>query len=548
MRPLLSVDEMKEWETRLIEAGVPSLILMENAGRGAAHILGLRDRPRGDSPRMATSTHGSCVRCADESSLKEVRYLIVCGPGKNGGDGFAVARHLLSRGAQVTVLATKAIDELSGDAASMAQALVALGVKIGLARAEAVHEFRGSAIVDALLGTGVKGAVSSEMALVIEAMNASPIVKVALDVPSGLDADFGAIHDGPRGRVAVRASHTITFGHLKRGLLTTLGADYAGRITLAHIGVPANLGPIAPPSAWLLETSDIARALVPRSLVAHKSIVGEVAIVGGAPGMVGAAHLAARAALRAGAGIATIHSERASARELDGEVLEVMTRAYDRTHGGPIRLEFGRARALVLGPGLGRSEVAGDLYHGTLLAAQEQELPVVIDADGLRLSLGRLSMLRTLAESGVALVMTPHAGEAAHLLEVTSAEVEADRFGAAGRLAQRTGAVVVLKGPRTIVAAPRESPRVSPFGSVALATAGSGDVLSGIVGSLIAQARASGSTRGVDDFDLVSAAVALHGMAGELFEHEQGSAGCLASDLIGLLPRVRAELFDQAGT
>jgi ADP-dependent NAD(P)H-hydrate dehydratase / NAD(P)H-hydrate epimerase len=515
---------------------------MENAGRGAAHIIGLAQRPRAEATRPASPTAGTCVRCADEASLRGVGYLIVCGPGNNGGDGFVVARHLYARGAEVTVLGTRRADELTGDASVAARALLAVGVPILPATPESIADFRGSAVIDALLGTGIRGAVANEVALLIEAINASASPKFALDVPSGLDAHWGAVHEGPRGRVAVRASHTITFGHLKRGLLTTAGADYSGRITLAHQGVPSELGSVAPPSAWLLEVADVADALMARSAIAHKGSAGEVAIVGGAPGMVGAAHLAARSALRAGAGVATIHTERETARELDREVLEVMTRAYELSRGGTIRVELGRAHGVVVGPGLGRSDAAGDLYHAALLAAQEGRLPVVLDADGLRLSLGRLPMLRTLSESGVPLVMTPHPGEAAHLLEVTVSEVEGDRFGAATRLAQRSSAIVVLKGPRTIIAAPGEPARVSPFGSAALATAGSGDVLSGIIGALLVQARAAHATERPNYLALVCAAVGLHGMAGELFDAERGNAGCLASDIIELLPRVRAQL------
>jgi ADP-dependent NAD(P)H-hydrate dehydratase / NAD(P)H-hydrate epimerase len=546
MRPLLSVAEMREWEARLIAAGVPGIVLMENAGRGAAHLIGLQDRPRHEAPRsLPTSLQGSCVRCADEKSLAGVEYLIVCGGGNNGGDGYVVGRHLLGRGASVRVLVTKPTSALSGDARIAARAFEAVGGQPEAASSAEIANFSGGILVDALLGTGLRGPVEGELVELILAMNESPAKTVALDVPSGLDVDLGRVHEGPKGRVAVRAAHTVTFGHLKRGLLTTVGHELAGRITLANIGVPSDLGAIFPPAAWLLEEQDIGAALVPRPPTAHKGRAGEVAILGGSPGMMGAVHLSARAALRAGAGLVTLHAERSVAEALDREVLEVMTRGYESLHGGAFAVQPGRAGAIVLGPGLGRSDAALQLYQGALHAAQEGRLPLVIDADGLRLSLGRLPALRTLAESGVPLVLTPHPGEAAHLLECSVAEIEGDRFGAAARLAHKSGAIVVLKGSRTIIAAPDAPPWVSAFGSAALATAGSGDVLAGILGSLIAQDAAAAPDSEPDYAAIVCAAVGLHGLAGELFEAENGNAGGLASDWVELLPRVRARLLGE---
>jgi len=538
---------MREWEAQLIRAGVPGIVLMENAGRGAAHILGLKDKPRHEAERAVSGVQGSCIRCADERSLAGVEYLIVCGSGNNGGDGFVVARHLMARGARVRVQATKPTSALRGDAQLAARAFEAVGGQAALASAAEISQFSGT-LVDALLGTGLSGAVEGELAELILAMNESPARKIALDAPSGLDVDLGIVHEGAHGRVAVRAAHTVTFGHLKRGLLTTVGHECSGRITLAHLGVPSELGPISPPAAFLLEAEDVAANLLPRSVTAHKTQLGEVAILGGSPGMMGAVHLAARAALRAGAGLVTLHAERSLALALDREVLEVMTRGYESSHGGAFPVKPGRAGALVLGPGLGRSEEAVQLYQGALHAAQEGRLPLVIDADGLRLSLGRLAALRTLAESGVPLILTPHPGEAAHLLECSIAEVEGDRFGSAARLAHKCGAIVVLKGSRTIIAAPDQPPWVSAFGSAALATAGSGDVLAGILGSLLAQDAAGGRTGEPNYGAIVCAAVGLHGLAGERFEAENGNAGGLASDWIELLPRVRTRLLGEGGS
>lgn len=545
MRAVLGVAEMRAFEAGLIARGIPGILLMENAGRGAAHILGQKERPRTEAPVRRTSVRGSCVRCANDRSLEGATFLIVCGPGNNGGDGFVVGRHLLGRGAEVQLLATREIASLHGDARLAAEAFIAVGGRLEPATVAAIKEFSGGVIVDALLGTGVAGPVDRDLSELILAMNDHEAPIVALDVPSGFDADRGAVHEGSMGFVAVRAEQTITFGFIKRGLLTTFGHEYGGRITLANIGVPPQLVDGQVPAAFLIEESDLRASLSPRSPTIYKGQAGEVLIVGGSPGMVGAAHLCARAALRTGAGMAVIHTSAEGARALEREVLEVMTRPYDESHLGP--LELGRARAVVFGPGLGRGPQAEEISRRAHRALQNDPRRLVVDADGLRLSVGRLHKLRLLRESGVALVLTPHAGEAASLLDTTANAVEADRFAAAQALVDRSQAIVVLKGSRTIIAAPDRPPLVSALGSPCMATAGSGDVLAGIIAALLAERPAEERLTVPETQELAALAVGLHGLAGEEFEAEQGDAGALASDFADKIPGVRRRLLGLTG-
>jgi ADP-dependent NAD(P)H-hydrate dehydratase / NAD(P)H-hydrate epimerase len=540
-RLVLSVAQVREWETGYIERGVPGLVLMENAGRGAAHILGLRHGSHRAGSTTPTATRGSCVRCADERGLRDFRVLIVTGPGNNGGDGFVVARHLFSRNAEVRVLSSRMPGSLRGDARTMAEAFLACGGKVSPATPEAIAAAEADVVVDALLGTGITSPLEPSLAALIAAMNAHPAPKVALDIPSGLLGDSGAAALGPEGPTAVLAEQTLCFGHLKLGLLTTHGHAHGGRITVSHIGVPSG-GPS--PSAWLLEPSDAARALPHRLPTAHKGQAGHVGLVAGSPGMTGAAHLAAQAALSTGAGVATILTDSTTHERLDREVMEVMVRTVAPDESA---WDLARIDSLVVGPGLGRSSLAEQLVQSALkqartLAEKRGSFGVVIDADGLR-SLGtNLDSLAALARASVRLVLTPHPAEAAALLACTTDEIESDRFSAARRLAEQSQATILLKGSRTIVAAPGEVPWVSALGSPCLATAGSGDVLSGCLGALLAEASRSGPLGAERTLELTTLGVALHGISGELFEQRHGAVGARATDILALLPDARKEL------
>lgn len=534
MRPVLTAEQMRAVDAQLIQAGVPGIVLMENAGRGAAHLIGLRDRPRREgahegAPQAARGIGGSCVRCADERALGGMRVAVVAGVGNNGGDGSVVGRHLLARGANVELFLVDDEAKVRGDARSALAAFVAVGGKVTLARGDALSsELRQFGIVvDAVLGTGASRAPEGNVLSAIDAINDCGRPVVALDVPSGLDATTGAAAG-----VCVRAEHTVTFGFLKTGLLTTTGFSASGRVTLSHLGVPARLPDGIEPCAFLIEEADVRAALTPRDPASHKVQAGRVAIIGGSVGMTGAPNLSGQAALRAGAGVATVFLPPDVSWGGAGEHAALMTKSSSAPFTGDALELLSLADALVVGPGLGRSDEARTRVRSALSLGK----PTVLDADGLRAIAGDLASLTT----HPALVLTPHSGEAAALLGVTAEEIECDRFGAARRLARESLAIVLLKGPRTLIAEPNGRVLVSAFGTPALATAGSGDVLAGIIAGLWASDRTPHDASGLRAAWL---GAALHGLTAERWSEAGGDAGLLATDLIERLPEVRARLL-----
>ena len=531
MRPVLSVEQMRAFDAQIIAAGVSGSILMENAGRGAAHLIGLKLRPRaiGQAPHTGSSVAGSCVRCADERSLAGAKVLVLAGSGNNGGDGFVVARHLAARGAAVSVLMTCPAERLSGDAQLAFLAMEAINV-LGISLFEAdfrAHIADADCIVDALLGTGAEREVTGVLREVIECVNSSAAYVVALDIPSGLHATTGVVLGA-----AVRAQHTVTFAHLKQGLLTTYGHEHAGNITLSHIGVPSALPAEIEPAAWLLEESDVRARLPVRAATSHKGTAGRVVVVAGSPGTIGAARLTSRAALRGGAGLVTICSDAEVISKLEEENAEVMTRPWASAgSAAPEEALFSAADALIVGPGLGQAEWAHAAIRSVLLAGR----PTVVDADALRFIATTGRVFWREHQPGAWCVLTPHPAEAASLLGVSTAEVENDRFGAVKELTDNYGATVLLKVSRPLMCAPGRAPVVSAFGSPALATAGSGDVLCGILAAQLVGAPGISTI-----FDRLLVAVALQGQAAELWTQENGDRGLLASEIGDLVPRVMA--------
>jgi NAD(P)H-hydrate epimerase len=508
MTPVLSRAQMRELDRHAIEAcHVPGLVLMENAGRGATDVL-VRELLDGD-PAGA-------------------RVVVVCGTGNNGGDGFVIARHLLVRGASVEVFLTGEAGHVKGDALPNLEAWRGLG--------GAVHEIAAGAdlgpleramagadvVVDALFGTGLDRAIEGHHALVVNAINAAQTRRLAVDLPSGLDADTG----GTLG-VAVRADVTVTFVHHKLGLLTPRGAALAGRVLVADIGVPGSLVAHVGGSAQLLSAGDLSQWRQPRAPGAHKNAAGHVAVVAGSPGKVGAPQLVARAAIRAGAGLATIVTWPEAASVIEGNVLETMTSRIDPSKiGDSLDAALAGKHAVVVGPGFGLGEDARAAVEYVLASWHG---PIVVDADALSMFAGRPSVFMASKKA----VLTPHPGELARLLGVTADAIESDRYRAAREIVAASGAVVVLKGAHTIVASPDSRLAVTPVACPALATAGSGDVLGGIIGAIACH---------LPPFEAACAGVMLHALAGEAWSRAQGGAdrGMLASEIAEALPHVRA--------
>ncbi|HLK41051.1 MAG TPA: NAD(P)H-hydrate dehydratase, partial [Polyangiaceae bacterium] len=378
-------------------------------------------------------------------------------------------------------------------------------------------------VVDALFGTGLDRPLDDFFAEAVRIVNAAPGRRFAVDLPSGLDADTGAALGA-----AVEARVTATFAHPKLGLLTPNGAKVAGKVRVVDIGVPGPLSPFDRASALLLDDADVAAWLARRAPGAHKTNGGHVAILGGSPGKVGAPKLVARGAMRAGAGLATIVTWPEAAATIEASVLEVMTARIDPARPASLDEALRGKHVLAMGPGLGLSDAARAWVTHALA---EWAGPVVVDADALTLFAGHPEALRATKRG----VLTPHPGEAARLLGRSPAQVEADRFAAARELSAAAGAVVVLKGAHSIVASPDGTLAVSPVACAALATAGSGDVLTGVVAAL---------AHALAPFEAACAGVLLHGRAGEAWSRAHGGAdrGMLASEIADHLPSLLGAL------
>ena len=506
MMPVLSRSQMREFDAHAIEqCHVPSLTLMENAGAGATEVLVselLSGKPRGR------------------------RVVVVCGTGNNGGDGLVMARQLAVRGAMPIVFLAGDIQRLSADARSNLDAWRGVGGQVWelvpggspVALNEAMAD--AAVIVDAIFGTGLDRDIDGWLASVIEAMNLASVPRFSVDLPSGLDADTGAALG-----VAVEANVTATFAHHKLGLLTPNGARLAGRVHVVAIGVPGMVAGAVGTSAQLIEPADIARLLEPRAPGAYKNMSGHVLVVGGSPGRVGAPQLVAHGALRAGAGLATIATWPEVAAAIEGHTLEVMAARVDRARiAGSLDEIIAGKRAIVIGPGLGLDDDARTVVE-YLLATWRG--PVVIDADALTMFAGKPGVFMAAKDA----ILTPHAGELGRLLDKSAADVEGDRFRAARELVAATGSVVVLKGAHTIIAAPDARVSVSPVSCPALATAGAGDTLGGIIAAMACS---------MPPFEAACAGVVLHGMAGLAWSRDRGAdRGLLAHEIGDYLPSLR---------
>jgi hydroxyethylthiazole kinase-like uncharacterized protein yjeF len=511
MALVLSAAQMRAVDRTAIETlGIPGVVLMENAGRAVAEQV-MRQRP----------VAGLDVR-------------IVCGVGQNGGDGFVIARHLANAGARVTVLLAAPRAKLSGDADLFAQAVERdprITLRDGSACDLALWRslLAGAAVlVDAIFGTGLRSDVTGVPAAAIAAMNATPALRVAVDLPSGLDADTGKV----RG-VAVNAEVTVTMGARKLGLALEAEAP-VGRVEVADLGVSmaalADAARAVGPLCHWIETAEIAAGLPRRGPAGHKGTAGHLLVIAGSPGKTGAAVLVGKAALRAGAGLVTIASTREGQAALDAKVLETMTTCYAAgpdADGGSYQVlaaEAARMKAAALGPGIPTGEGMRALVRRLV---GELPLPLVVDADALNL-LG--------ADAGVARaaawprIFTPHPGEMARLLATTTAEVQGDRLGHARRLAAATNAVVVLKGARTVIAAPDGTAHINPAANPSLGTAGSGDVLTGVIAALCGQ--------GLPALDAARTGVHLHGLAAEEAVRSLGIGNLIAGDLPDAVGRV----------
>jgi ADP-dependent NAD(P)H-hydrate dehydratase / NAD(P)H-hydrate epimerase len=501
--------QMQALDRRTItEAQVPSLVLMERAGTGVSAFLQDRFSP-----------------------LRGKTVTILCGKGNNGGDGFVVARLLRQHHVKVTVLLLAPAGDLSRDAAIMYRRWIRVAGK------SSSRPFRSSEqagamlassdiIVDALLGTGLSTEVTGIYRDAIRLMNGAGRPVIAVDMPSGIHADNGALLGE-----AVHATATITFGLPKLGLYLGAGIDHAGTIHVIDIGIPPAYVEAVNSRTLVVTRELVAKAIPTRQASAHKGTFGHAGIIAGSVGKTGAAALAARAALRIGAGLVTVGTPSSVNDVLEAKLLEAMTVPLPETKARTLArsgldrvLAFMRARtALAIGPGLSTHPETVELVQSLM---KHVDRPSVLDADALNALASRASLL---TECKIPPILTPHPGEMARLeVDATSQSVNADRLGTARRFARERGVFIVLKGARTVIARPDGLLAICPTGNPGMATAGTGDVLTGMIVGLLAQA--------VPAWEAACAATYLHGLAGDLAARQLGQAGMLAGDLIDHIP------------
>ena len=495
---LVTSQQMRELDrAATLRHRIPSLMLMERAGVGVA-----------EAARRLLPPGGGTVA-------------VVAGGGNNGGDGLVAARHLVESGVEVFVVMLTGPAELSPDARANWERLAPLTARISTAVNAAAFAALAQADVDvdAIFGTGLARPPEGLAAQAIAAMNELVCPVVAVDLPSGLSADTGM----PQG-IAVRAEVTVTFGLPKRGLVLGEGPAHVGRVEVVDIGLPAEEVAKLAADLELIEPSLFAAHFAKRDPKSHKGDYGHVAVFAGSRGHLGAGYLACLAALRAGAGLATYALPEKAFAKFDARYPEIMcdaipdngTAAFHPEGLAAALAAAGTKTALAIGPAVGTEQGTREFVNALV---RKTTAPLVVDADGLN-----VLDLDALAGRKGATILTPHPGEMGRLLSIPTQQVEADRIGCALRLAQRTGAVVVLKGAGTIVATPDGVAAINTTGNAGMATAGMGDALTGVVVAFLAQ--------GMEAKTAAYAAVWVHGLAGDLAAAELSERALITSDVI----------------
>ena len=501
---IVTAEKMRRMDARCMqEYGIPGVVLMENAGLRVVEEI----------QKMETSP-GS-------------RVVVISGKGNNGGDGFVIARHLINLGVRVEVFAFSLEEDYKGDALVNFLILKNMGVKpkhilkqedLFTLERELVHSHL---VVDALLGTGLTSEVRGLMGEAIDRINRAEKTVISVDIPSGIHGDTGEV----LGR-AVKADRTVTFALPKQGLFLYPGAEFTGEIIVGDISMPREV--MEDPEVRVnLITEDMVRALLPhRKPNSHKGTYGRVVILGGSPGLTGAPALAGQAALRSGSGLITLGIPAGLNSILEAKLTEVMTYPLPETLGqglssnalDPVLSLLKNCDAAGIGPGIHPDREAYLLLEGII---KNTPVPLVLDAGALTLLSRNLSLLK---EAPQPLVLTPHPGEMARLLESTVTEVERDRLQVAQKFSETWQITLVLKGARTVTALPSGEVYVNLTGNPGMASGGTGDVLTGLITSLVGQ--------GLSTAEAALVGVYLHGLAGDRAAHHVGEAGLAATDLI----------------
>ena len=516
---VVTASQMRQLDRRATEEyGIPSLLLMENAG-----LQTVRELERA-FPHLARS-----------------RVAVVCGKGNNGGDGLVVARHLFDRGITVEVFLLARQTEIKGDARTNLEILRRLGAPIyevtTSQELEAIREVieRADVVVDAILGTGTIGPVKGLFEEAIELLNRFGKPIVALDIPSGLNSDEGVI-PYPN----INAVLTVTFGLPKRALILYPAASCAGRVVTVDIGLPRQLLTDPLLDVLLVQAEDLVSVLPLRDPNAHKGTYGHVLVLAGSPGKTGAAAMCALSVLRIGAGLVTLALPESLNDAMEAKLTEVMTEPLPETRERTVAhaalervldLMQGK-RVIAIGPGLSIHPETAELVRAVVKTAKAQ---IVVDADGINALGSNLDMLRDVAFPPI---LTPHPGELARLLGIDRDEVVRHRIPIAQKVATSFGVHLVLKGARTLIANPEGQVAINMTGNPGMATGGTGDVLTGLISGLLAQGVSAGLA--------VKAAVYLHGLAGDLAAEAVGQEAMVASDLMTQIPEAIRQLKSQA--
>lgn len=515
---LIKAKEMQEIDRRVTEEyGIASIVLMENAGIKTAEMAG----------KMLNNVAGK-------------KIVILAGRGNNGGDGLVAARHLHNQGAKPVVFMMGKEDQLSTDSMINYNILHKMNGRLCPLMNEQDREhlllelLDADLLVDAIYGIGFRGSLSPFETEIIKLVNKSRLPVLAVDIPSGVEADSGKVAGE-----AVNAAATITFALPKPGLVLEPGKDYAGKLNIADISIPPALLQEKKFKTSLITDTLAYELIKPRHPDSHKGTFGHALLIGGSTGLSGAIILASLAAIRSGAGLVTAALPESLVSLFDSSLLEVMSFPLGQTGQGAIALEalpaieniLGTSSVCAIGPGMSRYNEGRAIVHFVL---ERAGIPIVIDADGLN-ALG--SDPSVLKGRQIPIVLTPHPGEMARLTGRTIEEIQADRINYAAHYAQEWGTTIVLKGNKTIVAAPTGEIYINISGNPGMATAGSGDVLCGIITGLISQ--------GLKPAKAAALGVYIHGLSGDYAAGVKGETGLIASDLIESLPYIQARFEEK---
>ncbi len=505
LKPVLTAEQMSAVDRITIDdIGIAGIVLMENAGRKIVECVN----------RMIGTVHGKQI-------------MVLCGKGNNGGDGYVVARYLASSGADVRVVLAGDAAALRGDAKTNFDILTQLGIDVlQVKKREHLSAFsKPDLVVDAILGTGVTGAPKPPVDLLVEAANKFGAPVLAVDLPTGINSNTGQVY-----RPGISADVTVTVGAIKQGLLFSPAREHAGQVRVADIGFPETVIAGIEPGTFYV-TSDYYRNVLPkRNKTLYKNRSGQVFVLAGSPGLSGAASLCSEATIRSGAGLAVLGIPAGLNAVMEQKLTEVMTTPLPETAHGSVsfaakkiiaeKIEW--ADAVAAGPGLA---VTSDTTRLVKWLVKHSRTALVLDADALNCLAGEAELLQSAKAS---VILTPHAGELARLVGRKREDLLADPVSTVRQVSQELSCILVLKGAPTVVGSPDGDVFINSTGNPGMATGGTGDVLTGVIASLLAQ--------GLQPIDAAVAGVFVHGMAGDIVAKKVGQAGLIASDVVAQLP------------